>query len=175
MHFPFPTNECRHSFPLHCPQMCFYYTEMNCFLNDFPTEEVQQTIERFLRSKRHLNIDMPDTDRSDSGLSLSCCVTKVIHSDTDVHIVLYIPVTAVYITTVAVLGLCFLLGWCWMSLTLCSSWRRRNGHWNHFLEWWGLIVSCLLVFTRHLRWWPEAYTYGLHDLCIGAISETRIS
>ncbi|XP_067234052.1 REC8 meiotic recombination protein b [Chanodichthys erythropterus] len=26
-------------------------------------EEVQQTIERFLRSKRHLNIDMPDTDR----------------------------------------------------------------------------------------------------------------
>lgn len=28
MHFPFLTNECRHSFPLHCPQMCFYYTEM---------------------------------------------------------------------------------------------------------------------------------------------------
>ncbi|CAM4721702.1 unnamed protein product [Leuciscus chuanchicus] len=26
-------------------------------------EEVQQTIERLLRSKRHLNIDMPDTDR----------------------------------------------------------------------------------------------------------------
>ncbi|RXN22083.1 meiotic recombination REC8-like protein [Labeo rohita] len=29
----------------------------------FLLEEVQQTIERLLRSKRHLNIDMPDTDR----------------------------------------------------------------------------------------------------------------
>ncbi|KAG1953854.1 REC8 meiotic recombination protein b [Pimephales promelas] len=29
----------------------------------FLLEEIQQTIERLLRSKRHLNIDMPDTDR----------------------------------------------------------------------------------------------------------------
>jgi len=34
---------------------------------------------------------MPDTDRSDPGLSLSCCLTNVIHSDTDIHIIHYTP------------------------------------------------------------------------------------
>lgn len=88
MIFPFLTNEYSLNIPLHCLQMDFYYIEINwkffCFI--FP-EEVQQTIERLLRSKRHLNIDMPGTDRSDSGSSLSCCVTSVIYSDTDLHIV----------------------------------------------------------------------------------------
>lgn len=166
----------------------FYYTVFISYRNrlnylfHFPTEEVQQTIERLLRSKRHLNIDMPDTDRSDSRSSLSCCVTNVIHSDTDVHIVpthswqLLISLLSLGFALRNCLGLCFLLGWCWTSLTPCSSWRRQNGHWSHFLEWWGLIVCCL-VLACPLRWWTKAYTVHtvFMNYALEQYLETRIS